>query len=91
MMFYVYTLVIPILIMLLGIWLKGVKFKEILNLVNILFQMIPNLFGYAFLIYFLERENYIDSSWAFYTLIFFLIPVSFIILVLKIFFSIRRK
>lgn len=90
-MFYVYTLVIPILIMLLGIWLKGVKFKEILNLVNILFQMIPHLFGYAFLIYFLERENYIDSSWAFYTLIFFLIPVSFIILVLKIFFSIRRK
>ena len=74
-MFYVYTLIIPILIILLGIWLKRVKFKEIRNLVNILFQMIPHLFGYAFLIYFLERENYIDSSWAFYTLIFFLSPI----------------
>jgi len=52
-MFYIYTLIIPILIILLGIWLKGVKFKEIPNLVNILFQMIPHLFGYAFLIFFL--------------------------------------
>lgn len=90
MMFYVYTLIIPVLIILLYIWLKGVKFKEIPNLVNILFQMIPHLFGYAFFMYFLERENYIDSSWAFYTLIFFLIPISFIILVLKIFFAIIK-
>lgn len=89
-MFYVYTLVIPLLIVLFGIWIKDVKLKEIPSVVNILFQMIPHLFGYAFLIYFLERESYIDSSWAFCTLIFFLIPVCLTILVLKIFFSMKR-
>ncbi len=89
-MFYVYTLIIPILIILLSVWIKEDKIKEISSLVNTLFQIIPHLFGYAFLIYFLETESYIDSSWAFYTLIFFLIPVSFIILVLKIFLAIRK-
>lgn len=89
-MFYVYTIIIPILIILLGVWLKGVKFKEIPSLINILFQMIPHLFGYAFLIYFLEMEGYINAPWAFYTLIFFLIPVCFIIIILKIFLTTRR-
>ena len=89
-MFYVYTLIIPILIILLSVWTKEDKIKEISSLVNTLFQIIPHLFGYAFLIYFLETESYIDSSWAFYTIIFYLIPICIIILFLKIFFVIRK-
>ncbi len=85
-MFYIYTLLIPIILLLLGFWLTNTNLKKASSVVNLIFQMIPHFFGYAFFIYFLEMEGYIIAPWAFYTIIFYLIPISAIIIILKFYF-----
>ncbi|UUV22725.1 hypothetical protein [Paenimyroides aestuarii] len=85
-MFYIYTLLIPMVLLLLGFWLTNTKLKKIRGVVNLIFQMIPHFFGYAFFLYFLEVEGFINSPWAFYTIIFYLLPISAIIIILKFYF-----
>lgn len=89
-MFYVYTIVIPVLILLLGYYLTKPHPTKLSDFVNLIFKMIPHFFGYSLLLYFLEMEEYIDTSWTFYTMLFFLIPISVIIVILKIFYSIKK-
>lgn len=43
-------------------------------------KSLPYQYGYLFLLYFLEMEDYIESNWQFYSLAFFLIPISIIII-----------
>lgn len=84
-MFYFYSILIPILILLLGFYLEG-KPKKKTEIVNYLFKIFLILSGYTLLIYFLETEKYINSSWTFYSMIFFLIPFGLIIIPLKLYY-----
>lgn len=88
-MFYVYTIVIPILILLVNYFVTKNKPKKVVEYIGLLLRTIPIVFGYAFFLYFLEREKHINTSWAFYTVIFFLIPITIIALVMKLYYWIR--
>ena len=89
-MFYVYTVLIPILILLLGSYIANPRPKKIPDFVNLIFKMIPHFFGYTFFLYFLEMEGYIDTGWTFYTVLFYMIPISIIVIVLKIFYFFKK-
>jgi len=90
-MFYFYTVVIPIVIVVLGYFFKKPKPKFFTEYISLLVQSLPYLFCYAFFIYFLEMEHYINIGWGFYTLIFFLLPIAIIALILKLFFWFKQK
>lgn len=89
-MFYFYSILIPFLILTIGFYLEG-KPKRKLEIVNYFFKMFLVLVFYTLLIYFLEMENYIDSSWTFYTLYFFLIPFGLIIISLKLYYILKKN
>ncbi len=89
-MFYVYTILIPILILVLGYYWVSPKPKKISDFISLIFKMIPHCFGYAFFLYFLENEGYIDANWSFYTMLFFMIPISIIIITLRIFYFLKK-
>jgi len=89
-MFYVYTILIPILILLLSSYITNPRPKKISDFVNLIFKMIPHFFGYAFFLYFLEMEGYIDTGWTFYTVLFYMILISIIVIILKIFFFLKK-
>jgi hypothetical protein len=41
------------------------------------------------LLYFLEREKHINTSWTFYSVLFFLIPITVILFVLKLYYWVK--
>lgn len=89
MMFYIYTILIPGLI--LGAnYILSPKPKKNNDFVNLVFKMIPHLWGYTFFMYFLEAESYINTSWVFYTMVFYMIPITMIVGLLKIFYFIKK-
>lgn len=90
-MFYVYSILIPLLIMFISYYVTTQKPKNTSEYVSLLLKVMPCLFGYAFFLYFLEAENYIDADWAFYTVIFFLMPIAFIAIFMKIFYWIKKS
>ena len=89
-MFYIYSIVIPFLILIIGYFIEN-RPRKMKNIIDLLFKVIFVEFAYAFLIYFLEMENHIDSGWSFYSIIFFLIPISIIVLILKIFYFFKKE
>lgn len=89
-MFYIYSVLIPLLIMFISYYLTTQKPKKASEYVSLLLKIIPSLFGYAFFLYFLESESYINSDWTFYTVIFFLIPITVIAILLKVFYWIKK-
>lgn len=91
MMFYVYTIVVPVLMLLINYSLIKPKPKVLIEYVGLLLKTAPYLFGYAFFLYFLEKENYINTSWTFYTVLFFSIPITLIALLIKIIYWIKKK
>ena len=86
-MFYFYTIFIPISIILLCYFLGGKPNKKS-DVVNYLFK---TLITYALLLYYLEMENFIDSGWAFYSIIFFVIPFGILIAPFKLYYLLKRK
>lgn len=80
--FYLYSAAIPIVITALCLW-----FFKPLNLKNVIkgltFNSIPILI-YLLLLYFLEINEFIDSGWSFYTVLFFYIIYLVIIFVANI-------
>jgi hypothetical protein len=80
-MFYVVVIIIPLIIGLLSYLLtkKSDRFKW--HLVRSLVKSLPYQYGYLFLVYILEMEEYIQSNWQFYSLGFFLIPISIVLLI----------
>jgi hypothetical protein len=89
-MFYFYSILIPFLILAIGFYLEG-KPKRKLEVVNYLFKMFLTLVLYTLLIYFLETEHYINSSWTFYTILFFLIPFGLIVTMFKLYYLFKNK
>ncbi len=88
-MFYFYSVFAPFLILAIGFYLEG-KPKMKNEIVAYLFKMFLTLVFYSLLIYFLEMEQFIDSSWTFYTLCFFLVPFGLIITILKIYYILKK-
>lgn len=89
-MFYFYTILLPILILLLVYFIEG-KPDSKRKFVNYFFKSFIILIIYGLFLYFLEMENYINSGWAFYTIMFFLIPFGIIIIPLRIYFSFKKE
>ena len=72
-MFYVYTIVIPvILFMVLCLFVKP-NLKTVLGWTKAIWKYLPLYVGYTVAVYFVEKDRWIDSGWTFYTLCFFLI------------------
>jgi len=86
-MFYIIVIVIPLVIVLLSyIFTKrSDRFKW--HLIRSVVKSLPYQYGYLFLLYFLEMEDYIESNWQFYSLAFFLIPISIILLIVHFLFN----
>lgn len=82
MEFYLYSIVLPIIIIAIVFWFH--RPLKINNISKALIRGFIPLSVYILLVYFLEMENYIDSSWAFYSLIIFFIVYIIISIVLKI-------
>ena len=80
-MFYVYTLLIPLSITII-LWIV-VKAKRKIDFVLLLLGI---LFTYAGVIYFLEMKDLITVGWVSYSLLFFLIPLSVISLIIKLYY-----
>lgn len=80
-MFYIIVIVIPLVIALLSYVFtkRSDRFKW--HLIRSVVKSLPYQFGYLLLLYFLEMEDYIESNWQFYSLAFFLIPISIILLI----------
>jgi len=83
-MFYIYSIVIPVIIFVLGFYINKIKLHNFVDYVNVLLKTVPYLFTYALLLYFLENENYLSSGWAFYSILFFLIPATLIMIFIKV-------
>jgi hypothetical protein len=91
-MFYIYTIFVPALILLIGYYLSNPKRKGKSGYIDLIIKRLPYFFLYSFLLYFLEMESYINSGWAFYTILFFLIPVTLIVLLLKMYYwNMKRR
>jgi hypothetical protein len=86
-MFYIIVIVIPLVIALLSYVFtkKSDRFKW--HLIRSVVKSLPYQYGYLFLLYFLEMEDYIESNWQFYSLAFFLIPISIILLIVHFLFN----
>jgi uncharacterized membrane protein len=92
-MFCTYTLLFPILILLLVFCLSK-KPENFFEYLKVFIKAIPFLFAYSYIIYLLESNKVAGTGWAFYTYIFFLIPITVISLVIFLFivlYRIRRK
>jgi len=70
-MFYIYSILLPALILFIIYFIAG-RPRIWSKIVNCLFTSFIVLIVYTLVIYFLEMESYIDSGWAFYSLLFFL-------------------
>lgn len=91
-MFYIYTIVFPLLILLLNYFV--VKPKRFSEYVTLVLRTLPYLYGYMFFMYYLQREHDVRTGGADLGLFIFLIPITAVTLLLKLFFwikSLRNK
>jgi hypothetical protein len=90
-LFYVYVLIIPVLILVVGYFIKTskpIRFYEYLKLFVI---MLPFEYIYAGIVYHLDVHNVLGANWASFTILFFLVPISIIAILLFLFLWLRRK
>ncbi len=78
-MFYVYTIAIPLLII-LSFYFVEQKIFKINNLLILVFLFWLYYIG----LYFLEYFKILDDSWILYSIFFFLFPITIIVLIIKI-------
>jgi len=82
MKFYLYSVILPIIIIAIVFWFY--RPLKIENVSKALITAIIPLSIYILLIYFLEMEDYINSSWSLYSLLMFFIPYIIITIILKV-------
>lgn len=88
-MFYFYTIVIPIVIIIVSSYINKPKsYKEFLNC---LLWTLPFMLVYSIALYFLELNDAIQENWTFYTIWFFAIISYPIILILRLLVSLKDK
>ncbi len=86
-MFYVYTIAIPVLIILSFYFIERKIFK-INNLLILCFLF----WLYYTTLCFLKYFEILDDFWILYSIFLFLVPISFILLIIKVFqIIIKRK
>lgn len=90
-MFYLYTILGPVLILLINYSKIKPKPRRVNEYAGAFLLSSPHLFGYAFFLYFMEKENHINTSWTFYTVLFFSIPFTLIALLIKIIYWIKNR
>jgi hypothetical protein len=90
-MFYVYVLFIPVLILAIDYGIAKPKPRKVSEYISLLLKAMPHEFGYAFLLYYLDNEKNIDTGWSFLTLIMFFIPITVIVLLLKLFYWLKAS
>ena len=49
------------------------------------------MYGYSFLLYYLEREKFIQTSWTTYSIFFFLVPITLIAVSIKLFLWVKNQ
>ena len=77
-MFYVYTIAIPLLIILTFYFVERKIFK-----INNLLILVFLFWLYYIGLYFLEYFKILDDSWILYSIFFFLFPITIIVLIIK--------
>ena len=77
-MFYVYTIAIPLLIILSFYYVERKIFK-----INNLLILVFLFWLYYIGVYFLEYFKILDDSWILYSIFFFLFPITIIVLIIK--------
>ena len=86
-----YILFIPLLILIIGYVFFIQSPKQLINYIKHTVKMLPILIAYSGLLYLLEINNAFGTDWAFYTFIFFFIPFSIVIIILRFYFWFREK
>ena len=79
-MFYVYTVLIPILII-----LSSAIINKKIWIINHLLWLLFAFWIYFLVLYFLQIYKVIDEFWVLYTLLVFLIPISILLILIKLF------
>ncbi len=90
-MYYLYAIVVPLLILAfyyIGTKTKPANFSEWIDL---LLTSLPSIWGYVFFLYYLERENKLHTGWADLGIATFLIPITIIVVLLKLFYWGKNK
>ncbi len=81
MSFWIYSAIVPIGIILVTLlFFRPLNFQRV---VAALTKTLIYLVTYTLLVYYLEGEHWIDSSWAVPTLFFFFIPYLVVVLILN--------
>ena len=91
MMFYLYTIVVPILILAFNYFFSRIKPEKFIEYVDLLIKTVPHILGYAFFLYFLEREKHINTSWTFYSVLIILIPITVILLIIRLYYFVKSR
>ena len=90
-MFYVYTILLPVIILCIGYYSSKTKLKGFRSFISFMSKYLIYLFLYGLILYFLEMENYINDGWVFYSLMFFLIPITLFVLFCRIYFWFKKE
>ena len=89
-MFYLWTIIVPVLILVISSYCFDIKKMSFENALNLIIKSSPYLYGYSFFLYFLENENFINVDWTFYTIWLFLTPITVSAILIKVFLWIKR-
>ncbi len=90
-MFYIYSIVIPLLILALNYLVTKAKPTKVSGYVNLLLKSLLHLWGYVFFLYYLEQEKNIYTGGADLGLFVFLTPVTILVLLLAIFYWVKNN
>lgn len=90
-MFYILTIVIPFVILFIVYFSKRNKPQNFVGYLNLFLGSLPSMYGYSFLLYYLEREKFIQTSWTTYSIFFFLVPITLIAVSIKLFLWVKNQ
>ena len=90
-MFYLYVLLIPLLILVIGYVITKRRPKKYPEYVNFLLKILLYEWVYSSIIFYLELKQKINEGWVFYTLFMFLTPITAIVLLLKLFHWLKAR
>lgn len=90
-MFYILTILIPFVILFIVYFSKRNKPQNFVGYLNLFLSSLPSMYGYSFLLYYLETEKFIQTSWTTYSIFFFLVPITLIAVSIKLFLWVKNQ
>jgi hypothetical protein len=88
---YLFVILIPVLILGANYWASKQKPKTVSEWANLILRTLPHEWGYAFFVYYIDMEQKVNTGWAFLTLVMILLPLTVVILFLKLFYWLKSK